>query len=44
MVGTISWLLDTNLFSLVTRNTKDFAAITGLRLENWFSKRSASAS
>jgi tRNA(fMet)-specific endonuclease VapC len=42
--GQIAAIAMSHGLTLVTRNTKDFANIQGLRLENWFATRSASAS
>ena len=34
--GQIAAIVIANGLTLVTRNTKDFAHLTGLRLNNWF--------
>jgi tRNA(fMet)-specific endonuclease VapC len=36
--GQIAAIAMTHGLTLVTRNTKDFAEITGLRLQNWFTQ------
>lgn len=42
--GQIAAIAMTYGLTLITRNTKDFADIPDLRLENWFAMRSVGAS